>query len=321
MNIGYIGSGPISNFHIPAIKNNDFKIEAIGSRKNSSRCEIFASQHKIQEKYCKGGWEEVLSRDLDAFAICLDIKATINVLEKALETNKPIFVEKPISSNPNTLNRFLNHRNIKNVFVGYNRRFYETTNKLKELCLNSGGGTIFLNMPESDYGIKQFINNGCHMIDTLRYLVGDFKIIGNVKKIDPANNDLFSFSALCRNEKWDILINAHSQVPANFSITVNSNKSVFELKPIEKLSIYNGMDIIEPTKKEPIRKYIPHLQNYYLEDCKLKPGFNSMYKNFKLFVEKKDCNSCSFKDAFMTIKTCWDLIENGTNINSLIRKF
>ena len=136
MNIGYIGSGPISNFHIPAIKKNDFKIEAIGSRKNSSRCEIFASQHKIQEKYCKGGWEEVLSRDLDAFAICLDIKATINVLEKALETNKPIFVEKPISSNPNTLNRFLNHRNIKNVFVGYNRRFYETTNKLKELCLN-----------------------------------------------------------------------------------------------------------------------------------------------------------------------------------------
>ena len=320
MKIGYIGSGPISNFHIPAIKNNEFKIEAIGSRKDSTRCKNFASQYQIEEHYCKGGWEEVVSKDLDAFVICVDISATIKVLEKALLTNKPIFVEKPISSNPNTLKRFLNHDNIDNVFVGYNRRFYKTTNKLKDLCLSSKGGTIFLNMPESDYGIKQFINNGCHMIDTLRYLVGDFKIIGKSKKIDLENNDLFSFSALCRNQKWDILINAHSQIPANFSITVNSDKSVFELKPIEKLSIYNGIDVIEPTKKEPIRKYMPHLQNSYVEDSKFKPGFNSMYKNFKLFIEKKECNICNFKDAYSSIKTCWDLIENEKDINSLITK-
>ena len=76
----------------------------------------------------------------------------------------------------------------------------------------------------------------------------------------------------------------------NFSITVNSDKSVFELKPIEKLSIYNGIDIIEPTEKEPIRKYMPHLQNSYLEDSMFKPGFDLMYKNFKLFVERKECN-------------------------------
>ena len=46
-----------------------------------------------------------------------------------------------------------------------------------------------------------------------------------------------------------------------------------------------------------------------------------MYKNFKLFVERKECNICEFKDAFNSIKTCWDLIENGRNINSLINKF
>ena len=30
-----------------------------------------------------------------------------------------------------------------------------------------------------------------------------------------------------------------------------------ELKPLEKLTIYQGIEIIQPTVEEPIRKYIP----------------------------------------------------------------
>ena len=41
-----IGSGPISNFHIPAIKNNEFIIEAIGSRKIQLDTS-FASQYQL----------------------------------------------------------------------------------------------------------------------------------------------------------------------------------------------------------------------------------------------------------------------------------
>ena len=35
MNVGYVGSGPISDFHIPALKNNGLNIEALGTTKNS----------------------------------------------------------------------------------------------------------------------------------------------------------------------------------------------------------------------------------------------------------------------------------------------
>ena len=38
MKIGYIGSGPISNFHIPALEKNGLKISAIGATKDSKRC-------------------------------------------------------------------------------------------------------------------------------------------------------------------------------------------------------------------------------------------------------------------------------------------
>ena len=310
MKIGYIGSGPISNFHIPAIKKNGIDIEAIGTKVNSESCKSFSKLHDLENKYCPGGWKEILSKDLDAFYICVKVDATLEILLKALSTNRPIFVEKPITWHPNNMKDLLEHKNSKNIFVGFNRRYYSTTKKLKDLCDSSIGGTIILNIPESDYGIKQFINNGCHMVDTLRYLIGDINILKNSIRINKDKNNIDSISAICKNQKWDILINSHSQIPSNFSITVNTEKKVFELKPIEKLSIYEGMDIIEPTNAEPIRKYIPHLKDSFIEKNKFKPGFEEMHKNFKLFISKEFSQICSLDDAFKTLETAWNLMDS-----------
>ena len=318
MKLGFIGGGPISQFHIPVINNNGFKIEAIGSRPYSKRCLDFARSYNLENQYCERGWEQVLSRDIDVISICIETNSTKEVLLKSLDKNRPIFVEKPICSSLENFYDLLNHENSKNIFVGYNRRFYKTTNMLKELCDKSPGGTIYLNMPESDYGIKQFINNGCHMIDTLRYVIGDFKVISSLNKFDHKKNEINHFSALCKNEKWDILINAHSQIPSNFSITVNTDKKVYELKPIEKLSIYEGMNIIEPSPEDPLRKYIPSLKVSYFEDSKFKPGFDPMYENFKLFSEKRDSNFCGLEDAFNTINLCWELVTKDNNLKKLL---
>ena len=91
---------------------------------------------------------------------------------------------------------------------------------------------------------------------------------------------------------------------------INSGKNVFELKPIEKLSLYEGMKIIEPTQEEPLRKYVPTLKYSFIEDSVLKPGFDLMYKNFRHFIENKNSNYCSFDDAYKTLKCCWDLIDS-----------
>ena len=44
--LGYIGSGPISNFHIPAIKQLGFKIDLFYSR-NFDKAHKFSKDHKI----------------------------------------------------------------------------------------------------------------------------------------------------------------------------------------------------------------------------------------------------------------------------------
>ena len=67
MKIGFIGSGNISRFHIDALKNNNFIVEAIGTRNGSKNCFKIANDLNLLNKYCVKGWEEVLNKNVDAF--------------------------------------------------------------------------------------------------------------------------------------------------------------------------------------------------------------------------------------------------------------
>ena len=315
MKIGYIGSGPISNFHIPAIQSNDINIVAIGSKNKSQRCYEIAKKFDLTSAYCPEGWEEVINKEVDGYCICIDTSHTQKILEKCLKKNKPILVEKPITWKYSELNK-LESKFLSNVFVAYNRRFYNVVQTLKKKCDSLKGGTINVNIPDSISGIRQFIVNGCHMVDLLRYVAGDFEIIAKSINFSQEKKDLNYFSALCKNNKWIISLNAHSCIPANFSLTVNSGEEVFELKPIEQINFYRGLRILEPTAEVPIRKYIPNIIDSQIESTVLKPGFDLMYRNFKQFL---NCGSsdiyCSFEDAKKTLKTCWDLIDSNETSN------
>jgi len=122
--------------------------------------------------------------------------------------------------------------------AGCNSRYCKTVNELKIIADEINGGAININIPDSFPGAKQFNRNGYHVFDTLRYLIGDFDILNNLVNIQ--GNDLSSIYSLYKNDKWNILINSHIQLTANFSITLYSGKPIFELKQIEKLSIYRA---------------------------------------------------------------------------------
>ena len=90
----------------------------------------------------------------------------------------------------------------KNVFVGYNRRYYETIQRLKNDCEIAKGGTVSVNFRDSISGIKKFISNGSHVIDAMRFVLGDFSVYSNLIRENSENSDIDSVSALCQNSKW-----------------------------------------------------------------------------------------------------------------------
>ena len=62
MDLLYIGSGPISNFHVPALKNAGFRISCIASRKDSKRCKEFAEKHNLKNCFVQDGWEVAVKK-------------------------------------------------------------------------------------------------------------------------------------------------------------------------------------------------------------------------------------------------------------------
>ena len=311
MKIGFIGSSKISQFHISALRNNGFEIKGIGTRENSINCEKFAREKFLIDYFCKQGWEEVIEKEVDAYCVCIDTTYTPEILLRVLDRGKPVLVEKPIAWELSKLEPIINHKNVSKIFVGYNRRFYRVVNIAKEFAKDSKGGTVYINIPDSKIGSKRFISNGCHMVDLARYLFGDFKINNKIKM----NNDLGDMAyltAFCSNNKWTITINAHSLIPANFSITINSGKNVFELSPIEKYSLFEGLEIIEPNENFPLRRYVPKVIKSEFEDAKFKPGFNEMYRQFKKFILGSCINSKNIIDlnqAYLTLEKCYELIK------------
>ena len=309
MKIGFIGSSNISRFHIEAIRNNDFTIEGIGTTFNSNNCRELSESLNLKEKYCVNGWKEVLNKEVDAFCLCIKTSETAKILNQILKIGKPVLVEKPVSFDYKSLENLVNNPMKEKIFVGYNRRFYETLRKVKKICSESKhGGTVVVNLPDSGYGIEDFLNNSCHMIDSLRYILGDFEIVKKILMKEKNDCYFSSISALCKNERWSILINIKRHMPSNYSININSDNLVYELKPLEKLTIFKGLRIIEPTMKEPIRRYVPNIISTYSEENFLKPGFDKMYKTFAKFIENKDIDFCCIDDAKKTMKICCDLI-------------
>ena len=87
------------------------------------------------------------------------------------------------------------------------------------------------------------------------------------------------------------------------------------------LSIYQGMEKIEPTKEIPIRRYVPNKIKSFNEPGNFKPGFDNMYSEFFNFVSKKEVkNICSLIDAYKTLDCCWNLLdcETGRNFKNFI---
>ena len=85
----------------------------------------------------------------------------------------PILVEKPVGWHPIQLEKLIesNPSGAQKVMVAYNRRYYKIVDLLKDYIDNNDQGLITISIPDSISSIRQFLVNGCHMVDLLCYLM------------------------------------------------------------------------------------------------------------------------------------------------------
>ena len=225
----------------------------------------------------------------DGLVIACKSDFLLPVLQKSIDLNTKILIEKPITNKPEKIHNLID---TKNIMVAFNRRHYESVKSLKKIIDNNTGTKYFgnLQIPENIVGEKisrknhlnKLINNGIHNIDLVNYLFGKVYI----KNISYQNLNLSIYSFTLYNSKCHIEVTSISNAIQNTQFDIYTNKSRYQLLPIEKLNIYDKLEIQEPTNSFPLRSYKPRLSKSYMEkNILFKPGFLRQAEIFYDFIK------------------------------------
>ena len=315
INLGIIGSSHIVLEHIKAFEAQGVNISCIAASDNSKTA-LDLSREINKCKYYETSESLIKENNYDALLIAPAIEPTSDILKLALVNNEniPILVEKPISLNEDEIKHFIKN---ENILVGYNRRFYKSVNLLKDKIDKDKSYFVNVINPETIFGTKNTLSkeyvyalrsNTVHVIDLLRYLFSDLEINFMSNKNENQGKNI-----IISNDKVNINFTLLWNSPMNTSIDVFYNQSRYELKPIEKFTFYDEMEIIEPNEDVHIRRYIPKPKDeHFINPGEFKPGFYDQAKAFKDFVltNKIDNKFAKIEDAFFAQKLANEMSES-----------
>lgn len=284
MNIGLIGCGRIAGFHAEAIKAAGAEIVSVAYRSDRNKALEFARQYDIGCVY--PDWREMIdSEKPDAIWVLASWDTIDELLLPVLEMGLPVFFEKPVAlSSSRIINAIHSFPGMLDaVQVGYNRRFYSVVNTLREYLSVSKviHAEVFIpeSVPLNDASLVRYrtLQNSSHVIDLFLYIFGitapGIQTKSNIKQSGTVTP---GFTAVLDSGfGFSIYLSSVFNSPINTSLRIyTDDERIFELKPLERLNIYQGFDITGPSAEQPVRLYNPRIIHTQYEDAgRFKPGF------------------------------------------------
>jgi len=283
-----VGAGPIAQEYANILKALHVPFVVIGRGKES--VEKFFADTGFQAEI--GGIEPWLKKNNPP------AKAIIAVGEKELGEitrlliqggAKEILVEKPGGFNADDIRHVgkLSNEKKTKVYIAYNRRFYSSVKKAKEI-INENGGVLSFHFEFTEWihkipetkkttGIirEWFLANSTHVIDLAFFLGGKPKNLSSYALAGlPWHNGSSIFSGAGITEKKALFsYHANWESAGRWSVEILTAKNRLYLRPLEKLSIQNIGEI--------------DITNVAIDDTidkKFKPGY---YLQVKSFLEDK----------------------------------
>lgn len=290
--IGFVGCGKIAAFHADVLKHLGAEIVGLTARSVSERSTGFMAKYGVNGFYTS--WEKMVEVEKpDGLWVLPGWDAIDKLLLPVLGSGVPTFFEKPVAlSSKKIQDAIAIHGSLKNnVQIGYNRRFYDFIPVLKEKIKAQSLQSIEVHIPEnsmaiSDAALKDllFIQNSSHILDLLLYVLDASVLdVHKVFKAKRGNGENNGYNALLSCGSVPVQLIANWNVASNFTLRFYFEDSLIELKPVEKMAVLKGFEIIDPTPETPIRLYNPKMVEQYFitgENAKFKPGFLGQTQNF-----------------------------------------
>ena len=300
LKLGFIGSGSVAPYHLEVLSHLGIRVACIASKENSTSVTKIAHKHKIDK--IEKNWANLIENnsDLNAIIICTPPTISSKIIDYTKKTDISVLVEKPGAFSSQELIAIRKTLKSK-VFFAFNRRFYHSVNKFKD-NMNRTAGFLVVKIIEdkkyirNKYSVKEIlVLNSTHYFDMINYLIGEFRI-GSVNKL--SGNFGFRTTIINSNNMEIGEIFIEFGTPANTSITFENSEISLKLEPIEKYTRANSLSVVEPTKKNPIRSYIP-VWNQTIDkkdavpESQFKPGFLEQMDEFigTLNGTEKNANS------------------------------
>ncbi len=303
--LAIIGTGNIAHFHCEAFLEAGFEITHAAGSKNSKNILPFGEKFSIKNVYSDPNEIIKNHKNWDLVLLSTPTEYNFDYLDSIIKFNKTALIEKPVATTPEDLSKFkigdLNH-----IRVAYNRRFYSTIQAAKKFIADGETTHARMELPEG-VNIKgnytSVLLNSAHGIDLLLYLFGDLEIINN----SHFKNDCGRLVTL-KSINGDIVnLTMNWNSPSNFIINIEGGKKRLEIKPFEDSQLYKGMQVIEPSKELPLRRYIPQeiesISSYPNKNNLIKPGFLEQALEMKNILNGEDSKvSASLYDAYKVQK-------------------
>lgn len=302
--IWLIGTGYMGKCYAKVLQNLNLPFKVIGNSKKS--VEEFKKEFKLNVFI--GGVEKALSK-MSAptkAIIATNISKTIEITNLLItQGTKNCLIEKPGSLYKKELEntKELANRLKSKIWIAYNRRFYSSVNKLRELAeLDGGIKSLIFEFTEWSHKIKHYkindeekkywlIANSSHVIDLVFNLIGmpkknqfSSKISGSIEWHPSAS--CFYGSGISTRE-IPFTYNSNWAAPGRWGIEVMTNKNRYILSPLEKLQVIK----------------LGNLKAEYLDindktDENYKPG---IYLQTKAFIANDSKYLCSINTQCKTL--------------------
>jgi len=315
-NFGVIGCGNIATEHSYVAKKLGLKLIGCYTRNFSSKnWKNYTKRFPEVNKYTNID-NLINDNNIDIITCAASWDKIPYILPKLLSSKKIILIEKPISFSSKDLKKDIKlyKKNLSNKYIGYNRRFYNSTNQL--LLRIKKGGLLSAKVQVTENltnAIKKFgkkiknkifyVSSTSHIIDLCLFLFGRLNLKYS-KSINSKRNNSYHFVGNYINkEKKLVQISIINENPTETGITCYfDDGTTWVLSPLENLRIYNKYLIREYSKKNKIRIYTPNLIKNKVEKSKYKPGFYEQLRTITQQDKKKLKNIANVYDSLELIE-------------------
>lgn len=311
-----LGAGYMASEYLKILSKGEYDITVIGRSKASvdKLAELYPNYH-----FKHGGFNDSQDWDLSAYEFAINtvnVESLFSTTSSLIDKGIPnILLEKPGGLKEIELLELNSKSESKNssIVIGYNRRFYSSIKKLKELTKNDPINNIHFDftewvhrIDENDYSADSLkywlISNSSHVIDTVFYLIGapeklnSIVLNSNPLKWHPSGT-IFCGSGISK-KNIPFTYNSNWMSAGRWNIEACTLKGKFILSPMEELSFIEKGSIV-PQKIE-LNSIESELHNGF------KPGL--MYQ-LNSFLKKDFGNFCSLQEQIEN----WKFFERIAN--------